>query len=555
MINKVIICLAVLPAFLFAQSAFDRDKLFEEFMGFKTGKPVNEQIAVKCNFGIVNSVIVNWDKFTEAQKSLMKPMLERPILQTSIISPSGFFRIHYNNTGTDAVQYDIQEFARAADSAYSFEIGYLGFLPPPPDNGEGGDDRYDIYVMETGNLYGGTEFTLGTNGKGSSYMKVHYSFAGGFYTHGIDAARVTVAHEFHHAIQIGGYIFREEDTWFYELTSTAMEEFVFNTVDDYHAYLNSYFSKPETPLDGGGIRQLAGYDVAIWNLFLQEKFGFDIFRRQWELMPQMRAMLAISQSISERSAVFTTVYNEFGIWSYFTGKRAVPGKYFKEAAEYPILSISISNNKTFVPPNIVYSVLSYPASNNFLRVVYPSFNDIDSLIAIVTNGDVNAQISNPNTQFLFTYNVDTATNAGWKKIQKNLTETLFYIFLDASNPFIWANSEILNNKLIDGNNVFVKDEDFVFPSPFRYSKNYNNGNFINIPVETNISGQVSIAIFTASMDLVYSADANIDKSLGPPLIRWNGRSNSNQKLASGVYVYVTKSGDTVTKGKIVIFND
>ena len=47
-----------------------------------------------------------------------------------------------------------------------------------------------------------------------------------YFSSGINGARVTVAHEFHHSIQGGNYIFRPEDTFFYEITSTAMEEFV-----------------------------------------------------------------------------------------------------------------------------------------------------------------------------------------------------------------------------------------------------------------------------------------------------------------------------------------
>ena len=69
-----------------------------------------------------------------------------------------------------------------------------------------------------------------------------------FLTKGINAARVTVAHEFHHAIQLGNYSYRDSDLFFYELTSTSMEEFVFNSVNDYYNYLTDYFYFPQYPL-------------------------------------------------------------------------------------------------------------------------------------------------------------------------------------------------------------------------------------------------------------------------------------------------------------------
>ena len=139
--------------------------------------------------------------------------------------------------------------------------------------------KYDIYIQNIPGFYGYTqpENKIGTS-SWSSFMVIDNDFGTGYYTHGIDAARVTIAHEFHHAIQIGNYApinsnepFRESDTFFYEITSTAFEEFVFDDVNDYYAYMPSYFQNPEKsmPLNDG-------YNLAIWNIYLQNNFGFDI---------------------------------------------------------------------------------------------------------------------------------------------------------------------------------------------------------------------------------------------------------------------------------------
>ncbi len=48
-----------------------------------------------------------------------------------------------------------------------------------------------------------------------------------------------------------------------------MEDFVYDTVDDYIAYMHSLFSNPDFPMPAHN-----GYDYAIWNLFLKERFGF-----------------------------------------------------------------------------------------------------------------------------------------------------------------------------------------------------------------------------------------------------------------------------------------
>jgi hypothetical protein len=58
------------------------------------------------------------------------------------------------------------------------------------------------------------------------------------------------------------------------------------------------------------------------------------------------------------------------------------------------------------------------------------------------------------------------------------------------------------------------------------------------------------------MKLVYSSTVSLIKLDNvKPVIMWSGKDNNNQKLSSGVYIYVLKSGNTVKKGKIVIFNE
>jgi hypothetical protein len=56
------------------------------------------------------------------------------------------------------------------------------------------------------------------------------------------------------------------------------------------------------------------------------------------------------------------------------------------------------------------------------------------------------------------------------------------------------------------------------------------------------------------MDLVFSGEKDIF-AIDKIVVRWDGKTNSGEKLPTGVYIYVTKAGDTVKKGKIVIYNE
>ena len=56
------------------------------------------------------------------------------------------------------------------------------------------------------------------------------------------------------------------------------------------------------------------------------------------------------------------------------------------------------------------------------------------------------------------------------------------------------------------------------------------------------------------MNLVYSGTVNVFSNNGHSVVAWNARNSKNERLATGVYIYVTKAGDNVIKGKLVIFN-
>ena len=84
----------------------------------------------------------------------------------------------------------------------------------------------------------------------SSYLEIDNDYANPIYqqTKGLDALRVTIAHEFHHAIQFG-YYQGSDSIWWQESTSTWMEEVVYPDVDDYLQYLPSFLgSSPRAQL-------------------------------------------------------------------------------------------------------------------------------------------------------------------------------------------------------------------------------------------------------------------------------------------------------------------
>jgi hypothetical protein len=528
------------------------DSLYNRFLYVRSENKVesdrpsdfNEQ-PEKCGLGFVNTIVLNIDKFLPEQQAILKVLLQRPQLQTSIVTPKGYFRIHYNQTGTDAPGYSLTELAAALDSAYEFEVNFLGYPPPPPDNGAGGDDRYDIYILDLGgSYYGYTQFEdeIG-NGKYLTFTVIDNDYQGYFST-GINGARVTVAHEFHHAIQTGNYIYRDSDLFYYEITSTAMEEFVFDDVNDYYAYMPDYFNNPTR-----AFAQNNGYNLAIWNIFLKDRFGFDVLKRQWELLPSARALNAINISLNEKGSTFRNELNRFGVWTYFTNYRTFPGKYFEEAANYPL--IRTTSPMVFTPPSKSFTMSTRPTTNYFLKIV----DGRDTLISIISNSDIISGIDSVNNSFGFEYILYSDTSVADRKLADKYSATL-----NASPQNFWSASEVLNNFVVNGDSTFKifgnDKETFAFPNPYRYSKKYGLGNFVYFQIQAELGDEVDLSVFTSAMRLVYNSKESVSfLPNGAKGIKYEVKDLDKKHLASGIYIYTIKIQDKTVTGKFVVFNE
>ena len=390
----------------------------------------------KCAFGTVNYVRKNYDNFSDKQKQVLKTLIQRPNTDTSFITPSRKFRIHFNKSGNNKPGYDLNELARAADSAYNFEINILKYPPPQKDNGAGGDDLYDIYIQNlVSGLYGYTELETKLIGETySCYTVIDNDYSGNDYaTKGILAAKATVAHELHHAIQIGNYIWRESDLFYYEITSTSMEEFVFDEVNDYWDYLGSYFKNPTKAMNLQN-----GYNLAIWNIFLKERFGFDVIKEIWQSMPQKRAIESFNDVLLKRNSSLKMELNTFGIWTYFTNTKAITGKYFKEASNYPKISSSFS--QIFNTEKVTIKIQSEPISNNFVEII----DGPNIITSIISNVDIESSVSTTSKYLPFNFSLSTKANTNYRKLGFG-----YYSNIESTNNSLLAESNIINDIVLN----------------------------------------------------------------------------------------------------------
>ncbi len=471
----------------------------------------------------------------------------RPVSDTSVVSASGYFRVHYNTISGGVPKYSVSALCDALDSAYNYEVNYLGYPPPPSDGIIGGDNKYDVYLtllsMEYGSTIPENEVTPGSS-TFLSYLKINSDFTG-YPTKGIAAAMVTAAHEFHHAIQLGNYPVRFDndnfvDLFFYEMTSTTMEEFVFPEINDYVFYCKSFFSSCDQSLFSHD-----GYDIAVWNIFLTKKYDAEIIKRQWELLKTYKAIEAINQSIIHYGSTFNDVFSEFANELFYTNYRASSErKYFKDASLYPSLKPLTAQ---LTSRTLRLDMQSHPAALNLISI-YNNQGTLDSLAFIVSNGDIKNSISQPSVYYPYSISISLDS-------LKDVSRVAGRYFLSYSFPpsAVWQSKVMLNNADVSPNINYFSDELSPYPSPFVI------GNLktphISIPLKPNDTDtEVEFHLYTSAMNEIYSSRVNTYFTVRN-CVRLNPLTDFGTKpLASGVYIYCISSRLNKAFGKFVIVN-
>jgi len=280
-------------------------------------------------------------------QQILSKLLARPILETSTVTPSGRFRVHYSVTGGDGVDPQdgdvngipdyIDTVAAVLDRIWDLEIGDLGYQAPPTDGGAGGGAEFDVYIRDLGRLnqYGLT-FPDPGGVTTSSCLHLDNDYtnpafgragpcAGATSTRGLDALRVTVAHEFFHMVQFG-YYHGSDGAWWQEASATWMEDVAYPDADDYLQYVCAFIGAPHRSLDSGrpSSFDLHPYGASVFAHFLHQRYDRDVIRSIWEELGHRR-----SADIAHFDRVLQKVddegldgaVSEFAVWNYFTGSR------------------------------------------------------------------------------------------------------------------------------------------------------------------------------------------------------------------------------------------
>lgn len=299
------------PSHAAAQRALANAKALAKGQGVHTGRELTPAL---------NRVFASLPKLSGDDRRAAEALLARPddtadqdppgthdwTGPESVKSPkcTAHFCVHFTTVGADGSDATYaQDMADVFENeVYPCENGTapsacaggpgLGWREPASDGSLGGDGRLDIYIEDLfpDRIFGYMALDAGQTTDPSvphfGYMvmdKDYTRFGNGTASSGLAAKQVTAAHEYNHVLQNAyDYV---EDPWMFESTAVYMEDKVYPAVNDYLRYVEPWVASAATPLTAfpeSGPASSKPYGSAVWNHWLDHRYGPNVVRSAWE---------------------------------------------------------------------------------------------------------------------------------------------------------------------------------------------------------------------------------------------------------------------------------
>ncbi len=537
-----------------AYSVFAPDRLPDQYRG---------GVTLKCGVSTIEEIEDLVDDVSAEVADEIRGLRARPSLTDYI--DTTHFRIHYNTTGTskilnwpDTTYRDAV--ATAAENSWSMEVDGLGFRQPPSDgsdpDGGGGNGLYDIYVQNLSGVYGYTSgsYTVPSTPQtdATSYVVIDNDYAGFGYADPQDPMKVTVAHEFCHALQYAHNY--EVPVWYKECTSVWAEDYVYDSINDYTQYLSYFLNTPYRSIDWEDATGLRIYGSTVWNMFLSQRFDNDIIPSIWyQCENTLATMKNIDIVLSGYGSDIENTFAEFVLWDYFTGSRD-DGNHFEEGSSWPLAATTRIYNLYPVVDGEPYSTYKpdYYAANyiqftnpgtgyNGLHVAYdgpwPGTTANSAFMVTRTSGEVPAEYGEISLNLMGNGEVtiedwDTMTNAVLVVANEsdNVSDMTYYFDVEQVDTVV--PSEFYSFALKPAS-----------PNPF-------SGSTAIAYTVPNGGGAVDITIYDVAGREVRSL-VNATLPAGDGVAVWDGLDGGGQKVAAGVYFARLDIDGITASGKLM----
>lgn len=430
-----------LPAFAPAERdaltrALDRGRIDPATYALERARALFDMRAVRSRYGdvrrsdprgatmILRDLVLRLDELSAVQLRQAHAILARPTdggadpqgdgytaaEESPVCSTNGC--IHYVGSTDDApdltdttpangVPDYVDNASAIFEEVWFAEVTTYGYREPKSDDSsanDGGSPAIDVYIADVGaeGLYGYCTTDDPNAGEGSPYQYFDFSaycvvdddfspsqFPG---VAGLDALRVTMAHEFFHAVQFA--YDAAEDRWFMESSATWIEDEVYDTINDNWQYLpKSPIGQPQVPLDSNNKFNVYG-DWIFHRFFVESSPGSDpiVIRHAWEYAdadsngPDKYSLKAIGAVVKDLGARFRWMFADFAMWN------DIPAAVYDEGDEYGFAPATDAFKITRARPRASGSIRIDHLSSRYYWLVPGTGVQDDAKLFVAMNG-------------------------------------------------------------------------------------------------------------------------------------------------------------------------
>lgn len=249
-----------------------------------------------------------WDSLSPSTKSEILELRAKGFGELKETRETAHFALHFATQGSSAVPAQdadrngtpdfVDAAAASLEHVWQTEVVALGYPAPKGTPAQ----KFHVYFRDMA-YYG---YAMPTNveqtaaapvasGTASAYIVIENDFYG-FPPNDVDvtgreavrrgALQVTLAHEFMHAVQFNLNVY--QSGWLMESHATWAEDVVYDAVNDWRWYVQSFLRTPDYPLFNRYV-----YGAAFFQHWLSETRGVEVQRRVWEAARSMSAPDAV----------------------------------------------------------------------------------------------------------------------------------------------------------------------------------------------------------------------------------------------------------------------
>ncbi len=511
---------------------------------------------IKCGTGIAMEALDKLSGLEPGIRVQVEQLMARPSLDSFV--DTAHFRIHYATSGSNMIyQWPnsayLDTVKTAAEKAYARYVALGWQIPPSDGTAGGGNGLIDIYVLKLSGVYGVT-FPDVQDGRWpnsyTAFLEVDNDYAGFGYADRTLPLKITVAHEYHHVIQMGYVV---ANRWWMENMATFEEDEVYPGTMDNCQYLPCYAGSPyrkASTSDG-----CFEYGCFLWPRFLTDNWTDALVRDVQACAATQGVFTCFDQVLNKVSSTYSNALAEWQLWNFYTWARDT-GSHYHSAADYhvylatdrTVTSYPISGQHPENPPEA--------AGAGVIRFDH-EIGSNDDVLTVGYDGPLCTRqvvlISKKSGQDVFQETYMKLDQNGEGQVQISGWKGMDYAYLivsmaqecgSAAQDFIFGAETSLGQTGV-GEPLYTRtvNLDQNVPNPF--------GPETRINYRLAQAGPVSLLVFDAAGRQVRTL-IHTSQDAGAYSIRWDGRDDSGRSVAPGVYFYRLDTAGASGQRKMIV---